>query len=114
MQLLLEGGDGGGCGCIWRVARRRGSELAEIQGDLAVYAHTVDMHSPPAQARERLMKQVAREKKAIPMDRRGGGDARAPETSDRGGSVFSEPAAASRGSSEAYYKSVTELAAEII
>ena len=37
--------------------------LAEVQGDLAVYAHTVDMHSPPAQARERLMKQVAREKK---------------------------------------------------
>ena len=39
-------------------------ELAEIQGDLAVYAHTVDMHSPPVQARERLTKQVAREKKA--------------------------------------------------
>jgi anti-sigma-K factor RskA len=44
-------------------------ELAEIQGDLAAYAHTVDMQSPPAQARERLMKQVAREKKAIPIDR---------------------------------------------
>jgi len=44
-------------------------ELAEIQGDLAVYAHTVDMHSPPVQARERLTKQVAREKKAVPIDR---------------------------------------------
>ena len=44
-------------------------ELAEIQGDLAIYAHTVDMHSPPALARERLMKQVAREKKAVPIDR---------------------------------------------
>jgi anti-sigma-K factor RskA len=44
-------------------------ELAEIQGDLAIYAHTVDMHSPPAQARERLVKQVAREKKAVPIDR---------------------------------------------
>jgi anti-sigma-K factor RskA len=44
-------------------------ELAEIQGDLAAYAHTVDMHSPPAQARERLLKQVAREKKSIPIDR---------------------------------------------
>lgn len=43
--------------------------LAEVQGDLAIYAHTVDMHSPPAQARERLMKQVAREKKDIPIDR---------------------------------------------
>jgi len=44
-------------------------ELAEIQGDLALYAHTVDMHTPPAQARERLMKQVGREKKAVPIDR---------------------------------------------
>ncbi len=43
-----------------------------MQGDLAIYAHTVDMHSPPAQARERLMKQVAREKKAVPIERGGG------------------------------------------
>jgi anti-sigma-K factor RskA len=42
-------------------------ELAAIQGDLAVYAHTVDLHSPPALARERLMKQVAREKKIAPI-----------------------------------------------
>jgi hypothetical protein len=42
--------------------------LAEVQGDLAMYAHTVDMHSPPAQARERLMKQVAREKKELPVE----------------------------------------------
>jgi Anti-sigma-K factor rskA len=44
-------------------------ELAEIQGDLAAYAHTVELQSPPAQARERLMKQVRSEKKAIPIDR---------------------------------------------
>jgi len=44
-------------------------QLAEVQGDLAVYAHAVDMHSPPALARERLMKQVAREKKVIPIER---------------------------------------------
>jgi anti-sigma-K factor RskA len=44
-------------------------QFAEMQGDLAMYAHTVDMHSPPAAARERLMKQVAREKKAVPIDR---------------------------------------------
>jgi anti-sigma-K factor RskA len=44
-------------------------ELAEIQGDLAMYAHTVEMQSPSAEARERLMKQVGREKKAIPIDR---------------------------------------------
>ncbi|MDE3105985.1 MAG: anti-sigma factor [Acidobacteriota bacterium] len=42
-------------------------ELASIQGDLAIYAHTVDLHSPPAFARERLMQQVAREKKAAPL-----------------------------------------------
>jgi len=44
-------------------------QLAEVQGDLAVYAHTVDIHSPSAQARERLMKQVAREKKELPIER---------------------------------------------
>ncbi len=44
-------------------------ELAEVQGDLAVYAHTVDLHSPPALARERLIKQVAREKKIVPIAR---------------------------------------------
>ena len=42
--------------------------LAEVQGDLAVYAHSVEMHSPPAQARERLLKQVAREKKEAPVE----------------------------------------------
>jgi hypothetical protein len=86
-------------------------ELAAIQGDLAVYALTADMHSPPAQARERLMKQVAREKKAIPIDRA----TRVPEqrateeTMGRSGSVFSEPAAAPAESSEAYYKGVRGL-----
>ncbi len=44
-------------------------ELAEIQGDLAAYALTTDMHSPPTQSRDRLLKQVAREKRAIPIDR---------------------------------------------
>jgi anti-sigma-K factor RskA len=43
-------------------------ELAEIQGDLATYALTAEMHAVPVQARERLMRQVAREKKAIPID----------------------------------------------
>lgn len=36
-------------------------EFARIQGDLAMYALTVDMHSPPAYTRERLMRKVARE-----------------------------------------------------
>ena len=49
-------------------------ELAAVQGDLAIYAHTVDLHSPPALARERLLKQVAREKKVIPVAPHSGGD----------------------------------------
>lgn len=44
-------------------------ELAAAQGDLAVFAHSVDLHSPAGQARERLMKQVAKEKKAVAIDR---------------------------------------------
>jgi Anti-sigma-K factor rskA len=44
-------------------------EFAAIQGDLAIYAHAVDLHSPPALARERLLKQVAREKKIVPIHR---------------------------------------------
>jgi hypothetical protein len=42
-------------------------ELAEVQGDLAVYAHTVDLQTPLPQARERLMQQVAQEKKSVPV-----------------------------------------------
>jgi Anti-sigma-K factor rskA len=44
-------------------------ELALIQGDLAIYAHTVDLQSPPAQVRERLMRQVAKEKRTAPIER---------------------------------------------
>ena len=43
-------------------------ELTEIHGDLAIYAQTVDMQSPPAHARERLLSQVAQEKKFPPVD----------------------------------------------
>lgn len=44
-------------------------ELANLQGDLAAYAHGVDMHSPPALAREHFLNQVAREKRFSPIDR---------------------------------------------
>ncbi len=43
-------------------------ELDRVQGDLAFAALSVEMHEPSAGARERLMKQVAREKKAVPID----------------------------------------------
>jgi Anti-sigma-K factor rskA, C-terminal len=68
-------------------------ELAEIQGDLAIYAHTVDLHSPPAQVRERLMKQVAREKKAVPIDRPAVAETRVQEAAVRPGTIFTESGA---------------------
>jgi hypothetical protein len=43
------------------------AELARINGDLAACAIAVDLELPPAAARERLLKQVAREKKVIPI-----------------------------------------------
>lgn len=39
----------------------------DVQGDLAIYALSTEMKAPPAEARERLMRQVAAEKKVIPM-----------------------------------------------
>jgi anti-sigma-K factor RskA len=68
MQLLPKDEAAEVAAYVERSAEAR-RELAEIQGDLAIYAHSVDMHSPPAQARERLMNQVGREKKAVPIDR---------------------------------------------
>jgi anti-sigma-K factor RskA len=68
-------------------------ELAEIQGDLAIYAHTVDLHSPPAQVRERLMKQVAREKKAAPIDRPTVTEMRSAETPVPPNAIFTESGA---------------------
>ena len=44
-------------------------ELAEVQGDLAIYATTVEMHAPPAIARERLLTQIGRERKVRSIDR---------------------------------------------
>jgi anti-sigma-K factor RskA len=41
--------------------------LGEIQRDLVTYALTAELHTPPAQARERLLRQVAEEKKVIPI-----------------------------------------------
>jgi len=42
--------------------------LSEIYGDLSILAHSAEMHTPPALTRQRLMKHVAREKKAVPVD----------------------------------------------
>jgi hypothetical protein len=87
-------------------------ELAEIQGDLAAYALTADIHTPPAVTRERLMKQVARERKAIPIDLPAMGEIRTAEqeTREMGRSVLSESAIGpSSGESEAYYRNTREV-----
>jgi anti-sigma-K factor RskA len=44
-------------------------QLADIEGDLATYALTAEMQAPPSQARERLLNQIALEKKVIPLQR---------------------------------------------
>ena len=67
MQLLPEEERAEVAAYVAQSAEAR-KELAEIQGDLATYALTAEMHAAPVQARERLMRQVAREKKAIPID----------------------------------------------
>jgi hypothetical protein len=41
-------------------------ELARMQGDLAACAYGIEMQSPPAAVRDRVMRQAAREKKALP------------------------------------------------
>jgi anti-sigma-K factor RskA len=43
--------------------------VGDIQGDMVTYAMTAEAVAPPSQARERLLRQVAREKKFVPADR---------------------------------------------
>ncbi len=43
--------------------------VAELRGDLVVLAMTSELHSPPAALKQRLMTQVGREKKIVPMDK---------------------------------------------
>jgi hypothetical protein len=44
------------------------AQLGEVQGDLVTYALTAETQAPPSQARERLLRQVAEEKKVVPVD----------------------------------------------
>jgi anti-sigma factor RsiW len=45
------------------------AELASIHSDLALTAATVELQSPPESARQRLLQQVAREKKIVTLPR---------------------------------------------
>jgi anti-sigma-K factor RskA len=42
------------------------AQVAEAQGDLVAYALTAESHTPPAEARQRLLTQVGKEKKFVP------------------------------------------------
>jgi hypothetical protein len=68
LQLLPEDQMRGAYVHLQECAQCRG-ELGQIQGDLVTYSLTAEMHTPPTQARERLLHQVAKEKKFIPVDR---------------------------------------------
>jgi anti-sigma-K factor RskA len=91
MQLLSEEERAEVAAYVAQSAEAR-KELAEIQGDLATYALTAEMHAAPVQARERLMRQVAREKKTIPIDLPPIPDARAVEagTAAQAGSAVAD------------------------
>jgi hypothetical protein len=43
--------------------------LAELYEELAMYALSVDLETPSAVAKQRLLKQLAKEKKVVPIDR---------------------------------------------
>lgn len=58
------------------------AELAAIQSDLAMYALTSDLHSPPALARERLLRQISKEKKVVSIESSGSAERAAPAATD--------------------------------
>jgi hypothetical protein len=62
------------------------AELEAVRSDLAAYAMTAEMHSPPALARQRLLKQVSREKKFLSVADR----APAASISSRTGNIYDD------------------------
>jgi anti-sigma-K factor RskA len=46
------------------------TQVADVQGDLVAYAMTAQMHAPPTHARERLLNQIAKEKRLVPIERK--------------------------------------------
>lgn len=44
------------------------TQVGEMQGDMVAYAMTAEMQAPPSRARERLLEQIAKEKKFIAPD----------------------------------------------
>jgi len=59
------------------------AELARIHGDLALSALTVDLEAPSTSARQRLLDQVAREKKIVPAAQPTAAQSQTPEPEAR-------------------------------
>lgn len=71
-------------------------EVGEFQGDLVLYSMLSEMHTPPALARERLLRRVAKEKRVIPVEKPAEAAISAPAaepvfTGRRGGVLEMEP-----------------------
>ncbi len=85
---LLEGEERSQVDVMLRKSTAAREELASIRGDLALFALAAPQHTPPALTRQRLLKQVARERRTVPVDVvvREDGDLRAGQTfaADRG------------------------------
>jgi hypothetical protein len=50
-------------------SREGRQRLAEVYEELAMYAHSVDLETPPTAARQVLLRQLARENKVVPIER---------------------------------------------
>ncbi|GAA3766622.1 anti-sigma factor domain-containing protein [Terriglobus aquaticus] len=65
---LLEGEEQTQVETMLRKSTAAREELANIRGDLALFAMGAEQHTPPALTRQRLLKQVARERRTVPVD----------------------------------------------
>lgn len=65
---LLEGDEQERVEAMLRASTEARKELANIRGDLAMFALGAEQHTPPALTRQRLLKQVARERRNLPIE----------------------------------------------
>lgn len=65
---LLEGDEQTRVEAMLRKSTAAREELANIRGDLSLLAMGAEQHTPPALTRQRLLKQVARERRTVPVD----------------------------------------------
>ncbi len=64
---LLPAEDNTRIDALLRSSSQAREELARVRGDLATFALATPQHTPPALTRQRLMKQVARERRTVPI-----------------------------------------------